>query len=192
MGAITHAPFIMNHYPDVPVAMIADSSHGVLASDWQGLVTWGAMSNLPDFIPEMADITPENYDASFYIELSSQHFPDNHFAQFNSYVDGGQVVFYSATQNYDIADEAGFMRVAGEWTALFFAGILRLSQLDNFNHYTAGGFEHCIVNKDLFYEYDQSGVIFSNWFADVIAGTASNVSCSVISQDCFVSPIEDS
>lgn len=190
-GAVSQAPFIMDHYTGVPTAMIADSSHGVRVPEWTGLVDWGTIDNLPEFMTMMDDVTLENYDTSLHVKLSAEQFPDNQFAEFNSYVDGVQIGFYGTLQGYDLSFENEIVSVASQWSGLLFGNLTRLSQLDNFNHYTAGGIQHCLVNDNLFYEYDQAGVLFSDWFGDVITGTADNVMCSVIAQDCFASPIED-
>lgn len=190
-GAVTYAPYIMNHYAGVPTALIADSSHGVLAPDWQGLDTWGILDNLPEFVGGMEDVTREDYDTSLYLKLSAEQFPDNQFAEFNSYLDGVQIGFYGNLLGYDLSFENDIVVIAAQWSAALSANLRQLNALENFDSYTAGGSQHCVVNYDEFYEYDQSGVIFSEWFADVIADSAENVTCSILAQDCFVSPLGD-
>ncbi len=190
-GAVSQAPYIMEHYAGIPAVMIADSSHGARVPEWNGLATWGTVDNLPAFMTDMADITLENYDTSLHVELSAEYFSDNQFAQFNSYLDGVQIGFFGTLQGYDLSFDNEVAEVASQWSGILFGNILSLSQLDNFKYYTAGGTQHCLVNSDLFYAYDQSGVIFADWFAGVISGAADNVSCSVLAQDCFVSPLEE-
>ncbi|MGJ3239920.1 MAG: hypothetical protein ACFE0Q_14510 [Anaerolineae bacterium] len=190
-GAVTHAPYIMENYAGVPAAMIADSSHGVLPPSWGGLLTWGTLDNLPAFIPEMAAVTVDEYDTTLQIELSASYFPDNQFAQFNSYLDGVQIGFYGRILGQELSTEEEFVALGSQWSAALLTNIRRLSMLENFNNYTAGGFQHCVVNSDLFYAYDQNGVNFADWFADVVERSASNVSCSILAGECFVSPLEE-
>jgi len=190
-GAITNAPFVMEHYQGTPTALIADASAGVLTSDWQGTTTWGSLSVLPEFIPALANVDPDSYDTTYHIEQSAIYFPENEFAQYNSYIDGVQVGFYAASQGGELDFETQGVAIAAQWSATLLRNTTALSAYDNYNYYTAGGFEHCVVNNDLFYEYDQSGVVFADWFGDVIAESADNVTCSVLNGSCFVAPNED-
>ncbi|MEO1291076.1 MAG: hypothetical protein AAFV93_25355, partial [Chloroflexota bacterium] len=173
-----------------PAVMIADASAGVLADGWTGLQTWGSIDALPDFIPALADATPDIYDTTYHIEQTALYFPENDFAQYNSYVDGVQVGFYGASQGEALDFETNGAGLAAIWSRALDSNTDDLTQLDNYNHYTAGGFAHCIINNDLFYLYDQNEVVFSDWFTDVIERDADNVACNVLNGSCFEPPVE--
>lgn len=190
-GAITHAPFIMAHYADVPAAVIADSSHGVLPPSWQGLITWNVLDVLPPFIEAVTELDIDTYSTTQLMQRSAQYFPQNQFGQFNSYLDGVQIGFFGTLLGYDLSFENEIVTVASQWTAQFMSNMRTLSRAENISMYTAGGSRHCVVNNDAFYEYDQSGVVFSEWFADVIAGSGRDVSCSLLGQACFNEPTAD-
>lgn len=190
-GAVTSAPFVMEHYEGIPTVLIADASAGVLTPDWQGSITWGSLEVLPEFIPDLANVALEDYDTTFHIEQSAIYFPENQFAQFNSYIDGVQVGFYAATQGGELDFETQGVAIAAQWSASLLRSSQQLSSYDNYTYYTAGGFEHCVINNNLFYEYDQSDVVFADWYGDVITQSAENVTCSVLDGSCFVAPNED-
>lgn len=190
-GAVTQAPYLMEHYADVPAVMFADASAGVLVDDWTGLETWNTLASVPDFIPNLSKVSIEQYSTTYYIEQSALYFPENGFAQYNSYIDGVQVGFYGASQGEELDFENNGAALAAIWSRTLTNNTDQLTQLDNYNHYTAGGFDHCIINTDLFYEYDQNDVLFSDWFADVLTRQAGDVACGIFDGSCFVAPNED-
>lgn len=190
-GAITHAPFIMEQYAGIPATMLADSSHGVIMPAWEGLTLWNTIATVPTFIPDAADLTLAEFSTTRMMEVMSDYFPDNEFAQYNSYIDGVQIGFYAASLGFDLDFDNSVISVAGQWTAALLSNLQRLAELDNFYSYTGGGSQHCVITSDLFYQFDQSGVIFSEWFAGVMQSDAPDVSCSVLFRDCFISPVED-
>lgn len=189
-GATTHAPFIMNNYAGVPVVHMADSATGVNELDWEGLLTWNIYPNLPGFV-EGVQVEHGEFSANLQFITTAAAFPDNVMAQYNTFFDGVQVGFYSLTALGEPVTEDSFQEVAGQWTPAMLTNIATIeAMVDNFASYTAGGSEHCIVNQDIFYEYDVAGVVFSDWVAALLAGSTDDVSCDVEGDECFVAPVE--
>lgn len=190
-GAVSQTSFIMEHYQDIPAVMLADSSHGVLPTAWEGFESWGTLENLPDFIVDLAEVSAEDYDTTYHVREMSAYFSDNQFAEFNSFLDPVQIGFYGALLGYDLSFENDIIEVATEWSGRLARNLSSLSRIDNFSHYMAGGSQHCLVIYDLFYEYEVRGVVFSDWVDALLDGNSSNVSCSILTGECLTAPNEE-
>lgn len=188
-GATTHAPFIMQNYADVPVVHLADSATGVNRLDWEGLLTWNLYENLPAFVEDMAGVEHGEFSTSLQFTTTSAAFPDNIMAQYNTFLDGVQVGFYGLTALGTPVDETNFLQVAEQWTPAMLGNVRGIEgEVDNFAYYTAGGAEHCIVNRDIFYDYEVDGVVFRDWVASLLGGDTSDISCNAATGACLQAP----
>jgi Pectinacetylesterase len=190
-GAVAQAPYIMEYYQDSSALMLADSSQGVLPIAWEGFLNWGTLDNLPDFIVDLADVSVEDYDTTYQIEQMALYFPENKFAQYNSFFDAVQIGFYGALLGYDLSFENDIVEVATDWSSNLARNLSSLSRIDNFNYYTAGGSQHCLVIYQEFYDYEIRGLVFSDWLANLLEGDVSNVSCSILTGECLNAPNEE-
>jgi hypothetical protein len=188
-GAVAQASYLMEHYADVPAVLLADSSHGVLQEGWDGFTQWGTLENLPPFIEDLANVSPEDYDTTFHFLAMSDYFPENHFAQYNSFLDVVQIAYYGVQLGYPLDTEEDFIRIAGLWSAAYLADMRQLSQVENFSYYSAGGTLHCIDPRPYFYEYEVNGVLFADWLRDLLTGETRNVTCNLFAQECTESPV---
>lgn len=145
-GALHHSAYIMDNYRGVPTAVIIDAAAGIQGKNWDGFDTWGVFDNMPDFIPELADMTLEEYSMTAYFEGVAQAFPHNRFAQFNSYLDETQVSFFLTAGARDLPEgvESNYYNNSAYWSQELMQNTERLSQLSNYRHYVAGG--HCTAS----------------------------------------------
>ncbi|MEO1291077.1 MAG: pectin acetylesterase-family hydrolase [Chloroflexota bacterium] len=93
-GALHQAPYIMEQYSGVPTTIISDAAIGIQGKNWNGFETWNALSTLPDFIPELANMTTQDYSTTAHMEIVVRTYPQTNFAQYSSYLDETQVSFF--------------------------------------------------------------------------------------------------
>lgn len=190
-GAATHAPFIMQNYAGIPAVLVSDASNGVLYPGWNGLETWEVVDELPDFVEDFTDITWEDYSTTLQFIATSQAFPDNVFAQYNTFLDQVQIGFYGLMQNVFVTED-NFADIAQEWSTGLLTNLATIEAAsDNFYAYTAGGLVHCVVNRPEFYSYSVDGLTVSDWVSGLLAGDPQTVSCDVESGECLVPPATD-
>jgi len=184
-GATVNAPFVMEHYVDVPVVHMADAAVGVTPADWGGLTTWGF-----DKLTFLDEIHPDTFNTD-YMEALAALYPDNIVSQYTTYMDQVQIGFYGF-QTGVVVDSSNFLQLAVEWGAGAEERLNRLNETsDNFSSYLAGGMVHCVTPLPEFYEYEIGGVSVTTWIADLLdGGTAQDVSCDLLRGQCFSAPNE--
>lgn len=188
-GATRHAPDVMTHYADVKVVQLADAANGVIPAEWPGFDTWNAYAPIPEYMG-LSELAPETY-ATAYQLASATLFPNNTFAQYNTFLDGTQVGFYGVmtgrpVQSSDGAvDEAVFTEVAGEWSPTMMFNLTKLLfGADNFASYVAGGTQHTILTRPEFYTYTVEDLTVSAWVAGLLAGEPQSVGCALATGEC--------
>lgn len=188
-GASTHAPFIMNHYSDTEVVMFSDAANGVSPRNWEGFNTWDIFANNPEFIDSLAGITGERYNTTLRYREMAKAFPNNRFAQFNSFLDTVQVGFYGLLIGTPVSQE-NFPQIGPRWATQMWSNILSLETVNpNFYSYTAGGLLHCITPDPAFYEYTVQGVRFDQWVKSLLDGTADkSPTCDISLGECTNPP----
>jgi hypothetical protein len=188
-GAINHAAYIMNNYAGTRVVMLADASNGVTPPGWNGLASWNTLGNLPDFIPALADVTPEQYSATYHIRAMARFFPDNVFAEYNTFLDQVQVGFYAFMTGRQVNAE-NFAQIAPEWSKELLENVKSLEvTVPNYHNYLAGGLVHCITGAPIAYEYEVQGVKFTDWVQSLLDGTVRrSPTCDVSAGECTQSP----
>ncbi|MDX2078475.1 MAG: pectin acetylesterase-family hydrolase [bacterium] len=185
-GATLNAPYVMEHYADVPVVHMADAAVGVTPVEWTGLTTWG-FENL-GFLDEM---NPGTFNTD-YMEALATMYPNNIVSQYTTYMDQVQVGFYGF-QTGVVVDASNFLPLAVEWGAGAEERLNRLNEAnENFASYLAGGMVHCITPQPEFYDYEYNGVSVNAWVADLLdGGTAQDVSCDLLRGQCFAPPEQE-
>jgi hypothetical protein len=191
-GATTASPFIMNHYPDTTVIHMADAANGVTPPAWEGLNTWGFFDWLAtaDFVPELAALTPDTFTMTSLYSVLTSAYPENSFAQYNTFLDQVQVAFYGFQTGRNVTEsEAVFIEVAGEWSRQLIVNLVNInSRAPNFAYYTAGGLRHTINHVDQFYTYEYDGVTVADWVTGLLAGEqGQDVFCS-LGDECLAAP----
>ena len=187
-GAINHAAYIMKNYGDTRVVMLADASTGVTPKAWEGLGTWNTIGNLPDFIPALADVTSEKYTATYHVKQLAKFFPENTFAEYNTFLDQVQVGFYGLQTGRPV-DATNFIEVGTEWAKVLLGNIYGMeATLPNFYNYMPGGMVHCITPLPETYTYTVQGVPFVDWVASLLDGTVDKSPMCDPSTTCRVAP----
>ena len=160
-GSLMHAPYVIDHYPDVPLVQIGDSlsllNQGPV--DFQRI--WGAHDNFPDWIPALADMQPLDWTMARHYSAIANFYPDYTFGQFNTVRDRVQVF-------YTFPDGSG---TADDWTLMLEAHLDAVqASAPNYRSFTSGGNLHCVTPGNAFYTYAIDGVRFVDWIADLAAG----------------------
>ena len=175
-GSVMGAAYVHKLYPDVPVYQLGDSGSGVISDDFlqNSFQTWGAVQNLPDWIPALQVPFTELTMTKIYIALAN-YYPNDRWSQYNTAQDEDQEFFY-AVMGGQIED----------WSDLMMASIEEIQDdAPNFHSYTAPGEIHGITNIDIFYSREVEGVKFSDWVEAMVNDQAwDDVMCT----DCETDP----
>ncbi len=174
VGSIYHTPYIFNHYSDARLAQIGDSFVGVFPPEgFVPLEIWGIYDNLPDFIPEFEDVTPETGEfasnANFYYEATALNFPDAIIAEFATRNDAVQRFFWVAQGG---AEEEGLsLALVEKFETLD-------SEVPNYSYFLSGGTSHPVMTTPEFYIIAVDEVTYLSWFTDIVEGNPINsVAC---------------
>jgi len=188
-GVSTHAPFIMQQYADTEVVMLADAANGVSPRNWEGYQTWNILAGTPDFVEGLADVTAERYSTTLRFRETAKTFPNNRFAQFNTFLDATQVGFYGLLIGTPVSQE-NFSQIGPRWGTQMWRNILSLETVNpNFYSYTAGGLDHCITPYEYFYTYSVEGVRFDQWVASLLDGSVEeSPTCDISLGECNNAP----
>jgi hypothetical protein len=175
-GSVMGAPHIHALYPDVPLYQLGDAGAGVVTDDFFAncFPNWGAIENLPDWIPALDIPWTELTMAELYIALAN-YYPDDRWSQYNTASDIDQKFFYGAMGGN-----------ADDWSDLMLASIQEIQDsASNFHSYTAPGAIHCITGDDIFYSREVEGVKFHDWVDAMVNDEAwDDVMCT----DCETDP----
>lgn len=177
-GAAHHATAIFDQYPAADQVLLGDAGIGVTSPGWEGLITWGTYTTVPDD-PAFATIAEDpNFTSGLYTRTAALH-PSARLAQFTTYADGVQINFF-AFQGGNFFGWIGGMR-----DSLDALG----DDLPAFRSYIAWGDEHVILPRPSFYTTQVNGVRFRDWFAGLLAGDPiDNVVCDECTEEELYTP----
>jgi len=175
-GAILHAAYIQELYPDVPLYELGDSGAGVIAEDLleSGFPNWGSRENLLNWIPALQVPLSQLTMAKLYIALAN-YYANTRWAQYNTAHDMIQAISYAATGGS-----------SADWSQLMLASIQEIQDnAANFHSYIAPGALHTIAWSDTFYTREVNGVRFRDWVDAMVNDEAwDDVMCT----DCETDP----
>ncbi|MFW5748731.1 MAG: pectin acetylesterase-family hydrolase [Chloroflexota bacterium] len=160
-GAIYHAPFIINQYPDAQTAVLGDAGVGITPVGWPVLQDWDIFSNMPEFVPMLAEADPATFTANVLYTANSETYPDVNFGQFTNAADEVQIMFYSFS---------GPGLEAAMWVEGMYSALNDLDELANFSSYVAPGTGHTILALPEMYTLEVEGVRFLDWLNDLVNG----------------------
>lgn len=188
-GATHHSAAIMQHYESVPAVHLADAANGVTPKPFPVYNDWGTLETLPTFIDALAEATIDTYDTSLSTIETALYFPQNRFAQFNTFFDGTQVGFYGLLSGV-VINEDNFAQLGLDWANQMLTNLGRIqNSVDNFTSYTPGGSMHCILPRPEFYDYVLQGVAFTDWLEALLHGEQpDSVQCNAFLGECFAPP----
>ena len=160
VGSAIFAPYLIDHYPGVPVAQLGDSLSFVFHRPVNMEIEHGASSNFAQWIPALRELDTSAFLMADYYAALANFYPDYAFAQFNSLSDHVQIRFYNAI---------GGQRA--NWERDLTASLDSIhARAGNFRSFTAGGQQHCVLPNANFYTYVIDGVSLRDWVADLAAG----------------------
>src|SRR5690606_29867768 len=121
---------------------LADAAAGVTPAGWEGIERWHTRQNLPDFIPELADVSLMDYNTTMATLAMAKYFPDNTFAEYNTFLDQTQVGYYGIMTGVQVSAD-NLPQVHQEWAHGLLPSLRSIrAQPPNFKSYTAGGMLH--------------------------------------------------
>ncbi|MGQ9571896.1 MAG: pectin acetylesterase-family hydrolase [Dehalococcoidia bacterium] len=175
-GSVMGAAHIHALYPDVPLYQLGDAGAGVITDDFfqNSFPNWGAVQNLPDWIPALQVPWAELTMAKIYIALAN-YYSEDRWSQYNTAYDEAQIFFYAAMGGSAV-----------DWTDLMMASMQEIQEnAPNFHSYIAPGSIHCITHSDIFYTREVEGVKFSDWVKAMVNDEEWD---DVLCTDCETDP----
>ncbi len=161
VGSIVHAPYIIEHYPGVPVVQFGDSLSFIFGRPVDLQTDWHVHDNFPQWIPELVEMAPLDWTMAKYYTAIARYYPDYVFSQFNTARDEVQVF-------YTFPDGGGD---GSDWEPLLEEHLLAIhSAVPNYRSFTAGGDLHCVLPRGEFYTYAIDGVRLVDWVRDLANG----------------------
>lgn len=156
-GSLLHAPYVIEQYPDTPIYQFGDSLSLLFTGPVDLQVSWGAHDNFPAWIPELAEMQPEEWTMAGHYIATANHYPEHRFGQYNSIRDSVQV-FYTFPSGQGSSDD---------WTPLLDAHLEEVStNTENYFSFTSGGDLHCVTPRASFYTYAIDGISLVDWLTD--------------------------
>lgn len=160
VGSVMFAPHLMEHYPDAQIAQLGDSLGFIFSRPVNGENIWNFRAGLPDWIPTVQAIGPDDFTMARFYEAVASHYPQHTFSQFNTAYDNVQIRFYTAGG-----------RSADQFDEELWSVIETTDQTTpNFRYYHAEGDMHCITPRPDFYQRTVNGVRFVEWVTALAQG----------------------
>ncbi len=175
-GAIYHAPYILNQYPNASAAILGDAGIGVTPVGWSVLEdNWNIYANMPPFVPELAEADPTTFTTNLLYSATAQAFPNARIGQFTHYADSVQILFYQFSQ---------LRTTDQDWIDGMAAALGALDALPNFTSYVAAGTDHTILALPEFYTLEVDGLTFREWLNALLNDNQpESVFCTVCEVD---------
>lgn len=174
-GAVFHAPYVLEQYPDADAVVLGDAGIGITSPTFDGLPQWGTLENSYEGSAQ----TELTFNNELYTSVAL-NWPNARVAQYTSNLDTTQIFFYLAGGG----DPTQWSTLARE----------RLSMLndaaENFYSYIGGGDSHTILASELFYTLMADGVRFLDWFSALVndSADAADVVCTECLTEEFFTP----
>jgi hypothetical protein len=160
IGSAMFAPRLIAHYPQAEVIQLGDSLGFLFDEPTDVDAFYGAYAGFPPGIPALDELAPADFTMAAYYTAVANHYPDYHFAQFNTAADQVQLQFHLAGGE----DAGSFTGAIARAMDAIHAGA------PNFRSYLAEGTQHCILPRPDFYRRETNGVRFRDWVADLAEG----------------------
>lgn len=164
-GSLAWSPYVMQHYPTVPIVQMGDSGAGIITSTFlaDSFPNWHALDTMPSWIPALAkdkiDLTKMTLgDIYHHVALT---YPTQMMSQYNTMFDENQTFYFKAMGGTD--------NVA--WNQQMLASVQKImSSTPNFRAFIAQGQQHCILPFANFYTTESNGKKLTSWMKDAIDG----------------------
>jgi hypothetical protein len=166
-SSIIFAPYLIEHYPDVLVTQLGDSSHGFgrIPAEWD--TQWEAWKNFPEWIPELVELVPgESLGEEVYLAVAHQY-PGYTFSQYNETEDEVVTWFRQQVMREKLESLKSVMEASLSTIH---------SARPNFRSFTARGITHCALSSQKFFLVEADGVRLTDWVRELAEkGTVNSV-----------------
>ncbi len=164
---------MIDQYSDVSnvITGVMDAGAGIIPHDWlvENLPDWGAWDNRPMWIPALAAKTLDDMSMKELMIDVLNYYPDYLFAEYNTYSDGTQKLFYGMMGG-DNDDWTGLMVESSEDISM---------STSNYRFFIDKGSVHTIMTGDAFYQNEVDGVYFKDWVNTLAkGGDVQNIQCT--------------
>lgn len=184
-GAALYTPQIATRYPNADVTQLGDCGAGIIPGTFvtgeDGLQRW----NIADVLPEGVDLdggVPATFLADAYAAIGTAY-PEVTLAQYNSAVDGTQILFYALQLGLNPEDPADREAAGQAWVAGLQTSLTQLQGAlpGRFSSYTSlldydnnlqNGTAHCVIDNPAFYTLATSGTPFVTWLDGLLNADA--------------------
>lgn len=179
-AAVFTYPHLKQVFPDTRVAVMADASTGVVTDLFISRAFseleagWGISENLALWVPgfEQFPMTTADTFMNDLFSAVANHYPDDRFAQYNTYWDAIQVLFYNIMLNPDnpLAWADLNETVYADWIGQMITKNAINAAHPNYRYFVGPGCHHTIMRfNDDFYRENPEGVNFVDWLAAITA-----------------------
>lgn len=172
-GAAYWTGHVRDHYASAKVYHFSDSSAGIITDSFfdQSFPAWNAKESFP----KLDGVDPATFKSlpELYIGIGKT-FPEMFSSQFNTAYDATQTKYFVAMGGAD----------ANEWSQKMQANLAQITAGSAaFRSYLAPGYDHCVIDKNSFYDAEVSGKKLVDWLGAALADEpVSDVSCK--DSDC--------
>lgn len=159
IGSAVYAPYVMERYPQTPIAVIGDSGGGFRDAPAALLTSLGTLDLLPAWLPGYQGVSVDNLPTQTFFTALALAYPANTFALLDSTDDSAQ---------------SSLLRLTG--SPLSLAELIRQNLADirqsapNYLSYNTPGDYHCLTMRPEFYRVEVNGVKPVEWVFAIAAG----------------------
>lgn len=180
-GAIGHAPYVADRYPNAKITVVADSGCGVVSDSFfkDSFPNWNAQ--IPQQVPDLAgkDITKLTI-VDLYAAIV-KHYPKLRIAEQTTAFDKDQTSYYTAMGG-----------VAADWSGKMQQTLADITAAaPGFRYYLSPGPLHCLHPYDSMYERKSEGKAYVEWLSEMLNGPAPPASVGCTATSCKQDPICD-
>lgn len=160
VGSYIHAPYILEHYKNIPVTLVGDSGGGFIDAPSALVKPFGIMDLLAPWLPGYDSIRSSDIlHSGDFFTVTANAYPNVHFGMLDTQQDSTQTeILRPFDRNLVLA------QLLKKNMAELQAGA------PNMRTFTGPGDYHCITMNPVFYEYSVNNTRLVDWFARQEAG----------------------
>jgi len=180
-GAIGHAPYVADEYPNAKITVVADSGCGVVSDAFfkDSFPNWNAQ--IPQQVPDLKgkDITTLTI-VDLYVAISKAY-PKLRISEQTTAFDMDQTSYYKAMGG-----------VPADWSGKMQKTLADISAgASNFRYYLAPGPLHCLHPYASMYDRKSEGKPYTEWLGEMLNGASAPASVGCTATTCKQDPVCD-
>ena len=180
-GAIGHAAYVADRWPNAQIRVVADAGAGVITDDFfaNSFPNWNAEPALPFWLPGLEGKEIDDLDiVDLYIAVATAY-PNMRIAQHTAAYDRDQRFYYTAMGGN-----------GDDWNGILLSKLQTIDDAtDNFSYYVAQGPVHCLHVYDVFYDREVGGVAYTDWLDDILTADELPTPVACTADGCLSDPI---